>query len=201
KFPTSDKVYASYAFSAELFSAEDKNEDAVKTYQDYIDGHAADPNVAKAHLAIGNLYKTMAEKVGPSYLAMGKADQEKWVTYMNTAAKNAEQGIQKFPDSDEVSRLLELLLDIDKTRLNIGLKKEDDVKSYFSQLAGKFEGKSTKPKILFALANFLADRDKAKKGGWFEIMEPAYSEDLVFSPSDIDRYAAAVVRAKQLDKA
>jgi tetratricopeptide (TPR) repeat protein len=201
KFPTSDKIFASYAFSAELFSAEDKNEEAVKTYQDYIDGHPADPNVAKAHLAIANLYKTMAEKVGPSYLAMGKADQEKWVAYMNTAVKNAEEGIQKFPDSDEVSRLLELLLNIDKTRLNIGLKKEGDVKGYFSQLAGKFEGKSTKPKILFALANFLADRDKEKKGGWFEIMEPAYNEGLVFSPSDLDRFGNELVKRKQLDRA
>lgn len=201
KFPQSEKVYASYAFSAELFTAEEKNEDAVKTYQDYIAAYPNDPNVAKAHLAIGNLYKTMAGKVGPSYLAMGKAEQEKWAGYMNEAVKNAEEGIQKFPDSDEVSRLLELLLDIDKTRLNIGLKKEEDVKSYFSQLAGKFEGKSTKPKILFALANFLADRDKAKKGGWFEIMEPAYNEELVFSPSDLDRYGSELVKRKQLDKA
>jgi tetratricopeptide (TPR) repeat protein len=201
KFPKSDKVYASYAFSADLFSAEEKNEEAVKTYQDYIAAYPQDPNVAKAHLAIGNLYKAMAGKVGPSYLAMSKAEQEKWTAYMNEAIKNAEEGIRKFSDSDEVSRLLELLLDIDKTRLNIGLKKEEDVKSYFSQLAGKFEGTSTKPKILFALANFLADRDKAKKGGWFEIMEPAYSDGLVFSPSDIDRYGSELVKRKQLDKA
>lgn len=201
KFPQSEKVYASYAFSSELFTAEEKNDEAVKTYQDYIAAYPNDPNVAKAHLAIGNLYKTMAGKVGPSYLAMGKAEQEKWTGYMNEAVKNAEEGIQKFPDSDEVSRLLELLLDIDKTRLNIGLKKEEDVKSYFSGLAGKFEGKSTKPKILFALANFLADRDKEKKGGWFEIMEPAYNEGLVFSPSDLDRYGSELVKRKQLDKA
>jgi len=201
KFPQSDKVFASYAFSAELFTAEDKNEEAVKTYQDYIAAYPNDPNVARAHLAIGNLYKSMATKVGPSYLAMGKAEQEKWAAYMNEAVKNAEAGIQKFPDSDEVSRLLELLLDIDKTRLNIGLRKEDEVKSYFSELAGKFEGKSTKPKILFALANFLADRDKAKKGGWFEIMEPAYNEGLVFSPSDLDRYGSELIKRKQLDKA
>jgi tetratricopeptide (TPR) repeat protein len=201
KFPQSDKVYASYAFSSELFTAEDKNEEAVKTYQDYIAAYPNDPNVAKAHLAIGNLYKTMADKVGPSYLAMGKADQEKWASYMNAAVTSAEQGIQKFPDSDEVSRLLELLLNIDKTRLNIGLKKEDDVKGYFTQLAGKFEGKSTKPKILFALANFLADRDKEKKGGWFEIMEQAFNDQLVFSPSDLDRFGTELVKRKQLDKA
>jgi tetratricopeptide (TPR) repeat protein len=32
-------------------------------------------------------------------------------------------------------------------------------------------------------------------------MEPAYSDDLVFSPSDIDRYGSELVRLKQLDKA
>jgi tetratricopeptide (TPR) repeat protein len=32
-------------------------------------------------------------------------------------------------------------------------------------------------------------------------MEPAYNEELVFSPSDLDRYGSELVRRKQLDKA
>jgi TolA-binding protein len=201
KFPNSDKVYASYAFSAELYTAEDKPDEAIKTYQTYIEGHPNDPDVAKAHLAIANAYKTMADKVGPSYIAMGKADQQKWTGYIDLAVKNAEDGIQKFPDSDEVSRLLEVLLTIEKTRLNIGLIKEDDVKSYFSQLGSKFEGKTTKGKILFALANFLADRDKEKKGAWFDIMDANYNPEFVFSPSDLDRYGSELIKRNQLDKA
>jgi tetratricopeptide (TPR) repeat protein len=100
-----------------------------------------------------------------------------------------------------VAQLLDVLLKIENVRMQVGLKKPDDVRAYFEGLANKFEGKSTKPKILFSLANFLADNDKEKKGTWFDIMDKAYDPKLVFSPSDLDRYGNALVDRKQFDKA
>lgn len=200
KYPTSDKVYASYSFGAELFVAEDKPEEAIKFYEEYIANNSANPDVAKARLAIANIYNTQATKLG-TYLSMGKDDQAKWTTLIKAAINNAEKGIESFPESDEVSRLLELILKIDTTMLNVGLMKEPDVKSYFTSLAGKFEGKSTKSKILFAVANFIEDRSKGKDDSWFGIVDAAYNPELVYSPSDLDLYGTELLRRKQVDKA
>jgi tetratricopeptide (TPR) repeat protein len=179
---------------------EEKYDDAVKTYEDFISKRAENPYVPRAHLALANLWKQRADKLG-SYLSMGEADKGKWQGWIDSAIKNAEQGIEKFPESNVVAQLLNVLLEIDTKRMQSGLKKADEVKAYFTGLANKFEGKTTKPKILFAFANFLADSDKTKKGDWFEIMDDAFKEDLVFSPGDLDRYGNALVDRKKLDKA
>ena len=93
---------------------------------------------------------------------------------MEAALKNAETGIEKFPESDTVSNLLEVALKVETLRLAVGIRKAPEVEAYFKDLAAKFDAnKTTKAKILFALAGFLRDRDKEKNGSWFDIMEPA----------------------------
>jgi tetratricopeptide (TPR) repeat protein len=69
-------------------------------------------------------------------------------------------------------------------------------------LAAKFDAnKSTKAKILFALAGFLRDRDKENKGSWFDIMDAAYDPELVYSPADLDAYGNALIDRKSFEKA
>ncbi len=201
KYPQHDRAYAAFDFSAQLLVKEEKLEEAMQTYRDYIEKYAGNVNVARAHLAIANILKNRAEKMG-AYLSLAKADQEKWVADMNAAVQNAEQGIEKFPTSDAVSQLLDVALKIDTLRMNIGLRKAEDVEGYFTGLAAKFDSeKGTKAKILFALASFLREREKGKMGKWFEIMKAAYDPALVFSPSDLDIFGNALADNKLLDQA
>lgn len=199
-YPQSDRMYSAYDFSAQLAVKEEKLDDAIKTYEEYIAKHSDNPDVAKAHLSLANILKTRAEKLGP-FLAMGKDDQTRWKEWMDAAVKNVEQGIEKAPESNAVSQLLDVLLKIENLRMLVGLKKADDLRAYFDGLAGKFEGKSTKTKILFALANFLADNDREKKGTWFDIMDKNYDASLVLSPTDMDRYGNGLIERKKYDKA
>ncbi|MEQ1859365.1 MAG: tetratricopeptide repeat protein [Chthoniobacteraceae bacterium] len=200
KYPDSDRIYAAYDFNAQLAIKEDKQDAAIKAYEDFIAQHGAKPDVSRAHLSLATIWKAGAEKLGP-FLVLGKDDQAKWKESMETAIKHAEQGIEKAPESDAVSQLLDVLLKIDTLRMQVSLKKADEIKGYFESLAGKFEGKTTKPKILFALANFLADNDREKKAEWFDIMDKAYDPKLIFSPADLDRFGNALVDRKQNDKA
>ncbi len=200
KYPNSDRIFYAYDFTAQLALKEENQDAAIKAYEDFITQHADKPDVAVAHLKLAGIWKQRAEKLGP-FLALSKADQDKWKEWMEAAIKNAEQGIEKAPEHNAVSQLLDTLLKIDTLRMQVSLKKSDEVKTYFETLAAKFEGKTTKPKILFALANFLADNDREKKVDWFEIMDKAYDEKLIFSPADLDRYGNALVDRKNLDKA
>ena len=63
KYPTSDRIYSAFAFSAQLLEKEEKFEESVKTYEEYIAAHADNPAVAKAHLAIASQYRTRAVSV------------------------------------------------------------------------------------------------------------------------------------------
>lgn len=200
KYPGNERLFGAYDFTAQLAQKEEKLDDAIKAYDDFIAQHGSNPDVAVAHLKLAGIWKARAEKLGP-FLALSKADQDKWKEWMQTAVKNAEQGIEKAPEHNAVSQLLDTLLKIDMVRMQVSLRKADEIKSYFEALAGKFEGKTTKPKILFALANFLADNDREKKGDWFDIMDKAYDEKLIFAPADLDRYGNALVDRKNMDKA
>lgn len=200
KYPNSERIYGAFDFTAQLALKTDDQDQAIKAYDDFIAKHGESPDVAHAHLKLAGIWKQRAEKLGP-FLALSKGDQEKWKEWMETAIKNAEQGIEKAPESNAVSQLLDVLLKIETLRMQVSLKKPDDVKTYFETLANKFEGKTTKPKILFALANFLADNDRDKKVDWFAIMDKAYDPKLIFSSSDLDRYGNALVDRKELDKA
>lgn len=200
KYPTSDRLFGAFDFSAQLALKEEKPDEAIKAYDDYVAQHGDKPDVAVAHLKLATIKKQNAEKLGP-FLALSQVDQGKWKELMEAAMKDAEQGIEKAPEHNAVSQLLDTLLKIDTVRMQVSLKKADEIKAYFEGLANKFEGKSTKPKILFALANFLADNDREKKSDWFDIMDKAYDEKLVFAPADLDRYGNALVDRKDNDKA
>jgi TolA-binding protein len=201
KYPDHEKVYGAFDYSAQLLVKEEKIDEAVKTYENFITRFPQSVAVPRAYLAIANNYKSRAEKLGP-YLSLSNADQEKWTSDMDAALKNVETGIEKGPESDAVSNLLDVALKIETLRLNIGLRKAEEVEGYFKELAAKFDAsKGTKAKILFALAGFLRDRDKEKKGTWFDIMDAAYDPELVYSPSDLDAYGNALIDRKSLDKA
>lgn len=202
KYPNNERIFQAYDFDAQLSVKEKDEEKAIAKYEEFLSKHADKPDVAVAHLKLANIWKKRAEDLGP-FLALNQADQTKWKEWMDKAMKNAEDGIQKAPEHNAVSQLLDLQLKIESLRMLVGQKKADEVKAYFTGLAGKFEGKTTGQKILVAFANFLAENDREKKGDWFDIMDKNVDLDgnLVFAPSDLDRYGNALVDRKQFDKA
>ena len=145
-----------------MLVAQKKSQEAIKVYEEYIGKYPTDVLAAKAHVAIANLWKKEAEGIGP-YLAIKPEDQARWTEYMKNAMKNAESAIEKFPEGDAVSPALQVLLGVQLLRQTFNLIKPDEVKTYFISLAKNYEGKSTKSKILFAVAGFVAPKDPDRK--------------------------------------
>jgi tetratricopeptide (TPR) repeat protein len=122
KYPDHEKTYAAFDYSAQLLVKEEKLDEAIKTYEDFIAKFPQSPAVPRAYLAIATNYRVRAEKLGP-YLSLSNEDQGRWTTYMDAALKYSETGIEKFPESDTVSNLLDVALKIDTLRVAIGIRK------------------------------------------------------------------------------
>jgi tetratricopeptide (TPR) repeat protein len=78
------------------------------------------------------------------------------------------------------------------------LKKAPDVEKYFKTLADSASSPKAKSKILFALAAYVSEQDKARA---LTIMNEAYNPEIVYAPQDLDYYGLALIAQKQLDKA
>ena len=197
QFPDAGQVYSAFDYIAQISIAQKKPQEAIKVYEEFIANYGSDVAAAKAHVAIANLWKKEAEGIGP-YLAISAADQKRWNEGMDSAIKNAESAIRKFPEGDAVSPALQVLLGIQQLRQVINLIKPDDVKAYFIKLATEFEGKSTKSKILFAVAGFVAPKDPKSA---FDMMKGSYADKLVYAPEDLDLFGNLLIEYKQPDEA
>ena len=78
------------------------------------------------------------------------------------------------------------------------MKKAQEVEQYFQTLADSAPSPNSKSKILFALANYVSEQDKAKA---LTLMTGAYNPDILFAPIDIDFYGTALLDQKKADEA
>ncbi|HEY5812693.1 MAG TPA: tetratricopeptide repeat protein, partial [Terrimicrobiaceae bacterium] len=73
-----------------------------------------------------------------------------------------------------------------------------EVQDYFQALADATANPNAKSKILFALANYVSEQDKARA---LAIMSEAYKVEIVYSPRDMDFYGLALIGEKKFDEA
>ena len=117
---------------------------------------------------------------------------------MDGSIATCEEMIKKYPDSASLALALQTLLQSQRMLLGAELKSAPDVEQYFQSLADSAPSPNAKSKILFTLANYVAEQDKARA---LTIMTEAYKPEIVYSPQDIDFYGLALIGQKKLDEA
>jgi len=197
RYPNAPQVYQAFSFIADVQVSKKKPLEGIKIYEEYLAKFPEEPAAAKAHVALANLWKKASEAMD-GYLAIGAAEKERWKENYDKAIHHAQTAIEKYPETDAVSPALQVLLDVEQKRMTVGVRKPDEVEKYFTDLASQFEGKSTKSKILFALAGFFAAKDEKRS---FEIMKKAFDTQLVYAPEDLDLYGTLLIENKNTGEA
>jgi TolA-binding protein len=198
-YPDSDRLFGAYDYIAQVQVAEKQLPEAIATYEEFVEKHPKHADTPKALLKIAAHWKTHAENQGIVYLNLNDEQKAVWRKAIDASIRAAEKVLEKFPDSPEVALALQSLLTTQKMRIKAKLETEKDAEKYFSSLAARFDAKqSTKSKILFALAGFLAEKDMARA---VEIMTSAYDPKAVYSPADMDLYGTALIEQKKYNDA
>ena len=197
-YPDSEKLYLAYDFTAQIHTSQSKGAEAMATYEEFVEKRPKDPATASALLKLSTLWKAYADAQGP-YLAIEETKRAEWRKGVEKGTAAAERVIADFPDSPEVALALQNLLDVQRLQQTVKLTTEAGVEKYFENLAGKFAANpGTKAKIIFTLAAFTFEKDKAKA---VQQMASAYKPDLKFAPADLDLYGLALIEAKKYDEA
>jgi TolA-binding protein len=82
--------------------------------------------------------------------------------------------------------------------LNAQLKQPSEIEQYFESLANSAPSQNAQSKILFTLANYVAEQDRARA---LSIMLQAYKPAVVYSPQDMDFYGLALIAEKKFAEA
>jgi TolA-binding protein len=199
-YPESPALFQAYDFIAQIQTSKGKGgTEAIDTYEEFVKKRPKDASTPEALLKIAVLWKAFSDSQG-SYLAMGEGPKrEDWKKGLKNSNEAAEKLLLEFPDSQQVAKALNTIMDVQRAQQSVKLKTEADIEKYFNDLAEKFAGKpGTRAKILFSLAALTFDKDKAKA---VEQMKKAYDPKLKFAPEDLDLYGTALIESKQYDEA
>jgi len=190
KYPDSENLFFAYDSIGQIQVNANHIPEAVGTYSEFVDKHAHDPHAAEALLKIGDLWHRYADATG-RYLVLNEQQRTEWTKGVNGSIAAAEKLISDFSESPQVALALHTLLADQQLLLTAKLKTDADVEQYFMDLSKKFASKpAARSKIIFALASYTYQKDKAKALGQ---MNAAYDPKLIYSPADIDLYGEALL--------
>jgi len=195
-YPDDDKVFYAYDTVGQNLINTSKPDEAIVMYAEMVDKHPNDQHASQALLNLVQLWHQHTTAQG-RYLALNEEQRAEWNKGIANSTAMAEKLITQFPASTQVATTLQELIEDQKLLVGAKLKTDADLTKYFQDLAGKFGDKpDTKSKILFTLAAFIYDSDKAKG---LELMKSAYNPQLVFAPEDIDLYGTALLEQGNVD--
>lgn len=197
KYPKDDKVYFAYDSVGQTYINTAKPDEAVANYQEFVQNYPEAPQAAEAMLKVAELQRTLANNIG-RYGALNEEERSRWQALLDSSIATAEELLKKYPESPAVALDLQALLAAQQMLVAAELKQAADVEKYFQDLADSAPSPSAKSKILFALASYVTQQDKARA---LSIMTEAYNPDVVFSPQDLDYYGLALVDQKKFDEA
>ncbi|MEI7957555.1 MAG: tetratricopeptide repeat protein [Verrucomicrobiota bacterium] len=190
RYPEHDKVFFAYNAIGQDQIAKGQTAVALAVYSEMVEKHPADPQTATALLTIVSLWNAQANALG-RYYALNETQSAQWKTAVANSLAAAEKVIVDYPESQQVPLAMQYLLAGQKLLAGAKLKTDEELTQYFQNLAARFEDKpQTKSKILFTLATFTFEKDKAKA---LEQMQAAYNPQLVYAAGDIDLYASALL--------
>jgi TolA-binding protein len=197
KYPRNDKVYFAYESIAQTSINAGKADDGLATYRDFIEKYSDSPQAGEAMFKIAELQRTRADALG-RYSALGEQERSQWKTLLDASVDCSEETIKKYPESASLALLLQTLLNAQRMLLAAELKKAPEVEQYFQSLADSATASNARSKILFTLANYVSEQDKARA---LTIMTEAYKPELLYTPQDIDFYGLALIEQKKFGEA
>ena len=197
-YPNSTSLYQAYDFMAQILTSQSKGMDAIATYDEFVAKRPKDPSTPEALLMLAALWKGYTDSQLP-YLVLDETKRAEWRKGVEKSTAAAERILAEFPESQQVASGLNTLMDVQRAQEQVKLKTEVEIEKYFKDLANKFASKpGTRAKILFTLAAYTYDKNKAKA---IEQMSAAYKPDLKFAPEDLDLYGQALIESKKIDEA
>src|SRR5581483_4682820 len=196
-YPDSEKIFLAYSTIGQNLVNSQKLIEAIGVYTEMAEKHAQNPQAPAALNQAADLWHRYAESLG-RYIALNEQQRTEWNRGISSSMEAAEKLLQQYPDSQQVALGLQTLLSDLRLLAQAKLKTPDDVEKYFQSLAAKFDAKpATKSKILFTLASFIYEKDKAKA---LAQMQAAYDPKLVYAPADIDLYGTALLDSGKTDE-
>ena len=197
KYPKNDKIYFAYESIAQTAVNAGKLEEGLGTYRDFVDKYPETPQAAEAMFKMAELQRARADALG-RYSALGEQERSQWQTLLDGSVATSEETIVKYPESASLALSLRTLLQAQRMLLSADLKKAPEVEKYFQSLADSAPSPNAKSKILFTLANYVSEQDKARA---LSIMTEAYKPEIVYSPEDMDFYGLALIEEKKFAEA
>lgn len=197
-YPESDKIFAAYDAIGQNQVAAQKPLEAVATYREMADKHPENPQASQALYVAADLLRRHAESLG-RYIALNETQRADWNKDIAGSVETVEKLLKDYPDSPQVALALQTLLQDQKLLTTAKLKTPEQTEQYFQALAKTFDAKpATRSKVLFTLAAFLFEKDKAKA---IAQMQSAYDPKLVYAPADLDLFGGALIDAGKPDDA
>lgn len=197
-YPESDKIFFAYDTIGQSQINAQKPLDAISTYAEMAEKHPQDPQAPQALYLAGDLWRRYAESQG-RYIALNEQQRADWNRGIFSSIKYAEALIGQYADSQQVALALQTLLEDQKLLAAAKLTTPEKVEEYFTKLAERSAEKpGTRSKILFTLAAFLFEKDKARA---LAQMQSAYDPKLVYAPADLDLFGGALIDAGKADEA
>jgi TolA-binding protein len=197
KYPQDEKVYPAHEYMAQTLITTGKAGDALAVYREYLDKYPETPQAAEAMYKIADLQRQFAEGLG-RYSALNEQERSQWQTYIDSSIATNEEMLKKYPESPALALGLQTLLATQRLLVGAELKKSADVEAYFKTQAESSPSPLAKSKILFALAAYVGEQDKARA---LAIMTDAYQPEIIYSPQDLDAYGLALIDQKKFDEA
>ncbi len=197
-YPKDNKLFNAYANIAQNYVAQNQIENAIKIYYEFIDKNIDSPLIPTVLLQTATQWASISQTLG-RYAGLTNEERDTWRKALENSIGDAERVVEKYPDSPEVANASRAILTAQKDFVAASLKKNEDIETYFTQFAARFESApTTKSKILFTLASFTAERDPAKA---LAQLNAAYNPALVYAAGDLDLYGAALLNDKKIDEA
>jgi TolA-binding protein len=197
KYPKNDKVYFAYESIAQTSINAGNTDAGLAAYRAFVERYPESPPAGDAMFKIADLQRSKAEALG-RYSALSDKDRSQWNTLVEGSIAASEEAIRKYPESASLALGLQTLLQCQRMLLSADLKKAPDVDTYFQSLADSAPSPNARSKILFKLANYVSEQDKARA---LRIMADAYKPEFLYSPQDMDSYGLALLEQKKLDEA
>ncbi len=197
KYPKDDKVWFAYDSIAQNAINAGKMDEGLASYREFVEKYPDSPQAGEAMFKIAEVQRAQASSLG-RYGALNEQERFQWTTLMDGSIASSEELIKKYPDSPSLALALQTLLQSQRMLLAAELKNAPEVEAYFQALADAAPSPNSKSKILFALANYVSEQDKAKA---LTIMTGAYNPEIIFAPLDLDFYGIALLDQKKADEA
>jgi len=198
RYPDHDKIFFAYNTLAQDLLAKNQTPEAIALYTRLVEKHPLDAQAPTALFNVATLWNQQANALG-HYFALNEAQRVEWTTALGNSISACEKLIGDYPESQPVALAMQYLLAGQKLFASAQLKTDEQINVYFQDLATRFASQpQTRSKVLFTLAAFTYEKDKAKA---VDQMTAAYDPKLLYASSDVDLYGSALLEQGKADAA